>query len=276
MKRKALFRALCCVLCAATLLAAAGPLSAGAIPSTAGTPSSVKKVDPDPGLYKFLYDFFFRNFGLIGFTFDPYQTTIINQKPVFQFGLGFNEIYDLFPWVVNVWTDTIRCEFNYGGKDWLVQLWKGGYGLFLATGGEIGVYVKSEDQALAHYSASLSQSDWLNLRYTIFNRGQELFTRPSPYLTGDEPPYWWASGYRILSICTDFLSSPRANVVMDATIELKDADMAKQFIKQLQAKGFKALEKGGKLGLSTPETYALQSDKKSVRLVWQNINEGLY
>jgi hypothetical protein len=278
MKRNALLRALCAVLCAAMLLGAL----AVSLPATVAAPAEAvsaeapaRPVSSTPNFFDTVVDFFFRNFGFIGFVFDPYQFTIINQKPVFQWGLGFNDIYDVFPWVVNVWADTIRCEFNYKGQDWRIQLWKGGYGVFLATGGEIGIYTKPEGLAVEHYNAPLSQSDWLYLKYTIYNRGQKLFTRPSPYLAGDEGPYWWAPGYKVLSICTDFLSSPRKNVIMDATIELKDKEMARLFIGALKDKGFTQL-KQGKLALSTPEKYQLLSDGKSVRLIWQNINESWF
>ncbi|MCL2105909.1 MAG: DUF4474 domain-containing protein [Oscillospiraceae bacterium] len=273
MKRHALTRVLCTVLCAAMLLGVSAPsLSVSAAPASA----TAQQANSGPGILRTMVDFFFRNFGFLGFIFDPYQFTIINQKPVFQWGLGFNEVYDVFPWVVNVWADTIRCKFNYEGRDWLIQLWKGGYGLFLATGGEIGIYTKSERFIIEHYNAPVSQNDWLNLEYTIYNKGEKLFTRPSPYLTGDEGPYWWAPGYKVLSICTDFLSSPRKNVIMDATIEFKDKKMAQLFIDQLKEKGFKPLAKGATMSIKTPETYLLMPNGKSVRLVWQNLNEGWF
>ena len=286
MKRHFPFRTLCVVLCAVVFV---GTFSALFSAVSAATPdpdeaAAVELVDaevavPAPSsrsnIFRGSFDWFFHTFGFMGFIFDPYQFTIINQKPVFQFFLGFNDFYDMMPWVVNVWTDTIKNEFNYGGKDWRIQLWKGGYGLFLATGGEIGVYTKPENQRLAHYSASTSQEDWLNLTFSIYNKGQLLFTRPSPYLTQDKGPYWWASGYRILSLCTDFYSSPRKNVVMDATIEFKSAAMADKFVGSLKGKGFTKLASGD-LGLRTPEKYKVSSDGKTVRLIWKNINEGIY
>jgi len=274
MKKNAFIRILCVVLCAVMFLGTCSMLPVYAAPEADSAPA--QQADSAPGFFDKAVDTIFSNIGFLGFIYDPYQNTIINQKPVFQWALGFNDIYDLFPWAVNVWADTVKCEFNYGGKDWRIQLWKGGYGVFLATGGEIGIYNKPEGNSVEHYGAPASQSDWMNLKYTMYNKGKELFTRPSPYLIGDEGPYWWAPGYKVLSICSDFMFGPRTNVVMDATIELKDNAMAKLFIGELEKKGFKPLASGATMGLATPEAYRLMPDNRSVRLIWQNINEGWY
>jgi len=271
MKRNALTRILCTVLCATMLLGASLMPSANALtilPAPSPNDSSV--------ILRNVTDFFFRNFGLIGFVLDPYQLTMMNQRPSFQWGLGFNEFYDVFTWVMNVWTDSVRITFNYDDRDWLIQLWKGGYGLFFATGGEIGIYTKVSDWPIPHYNAPVSQSDWINMSMTIYNRGTPIFTRPSPYLIGDNGPYWWLSGYRLLSLCTDFYSNPRTNVIMDATLELHSAEMARLFMGSLREKGFRPLAAGGTLSISTPERYVLMPDNKTVRLIWQNINEGWY
>lgn len=276
MKKNTLRRILCTVLCACLLLnvAALSTSAAAKAKPYVSLSQQPKKDDSDP--LQSAVSFFFRNFGFIGFILDPYQFTIINQKPVFQWALGFNDLYDIFPFVMNVYADSVVNEFNYEGKDWRIQLWKGGYGVFLATGGEIGIYNKSEEQELEHYACPASQSDWMYLKYTIYNRGKALFTRPSPYLSGDEGPYWWCPGYKVLSICTDFLSSPRKNVIMDGTIEFKSNKMAQLFLESMKKKGFKDPKKGVEMTIKTPETIALMPDGKSVRFIWQNINESWY
>ena len=287
MKRNTLVRILCAVLSAALFLGTfsvlfsavhAAPAPEEAVPANVefvDADTVLPQLDPIANLLKGALDWAFHTFGFIGFIFDPYQFTIINQKPVFQWALGFNDLYDIFPWVVNVWADSIKSEFNYGGKDWRIQLWKGGYGVFFATGGEIGIYNKPENVPGAHYACPVSQDDWLYLNYSIYNKGEKLYTRPSPYMDTDNGPYWWAPGYRILSLCTDFYSSPRKNVVMDATITFKSAEMAQAFIGTLKAKGFTELRQGS-LGLRTPEKYQLKANGKTVQLIWQNINEGIY
>jgi len=289
MKRNAFIRALCVALCAALLLGTFAGLSASAVgnktEAVAGVPAEVlaAAAEPaaaqEPSVWAKIVGFMFRTFGFIGFTLDPYQFTVFNQTPTFQLFLGFNDFYDYLPWVVNVWTDTFRCHFNYDGEDWRVQCWKGGYGLFLATGGELGIYNKKETLKVKHFNAPLDDRDkWFQegTTYTIYNKGEKLFTRPCPPpMDGDVGPWWWMPGYKILSLCTDFLSHPRKNVVMDANLAFKDAEMARLFAEQLAEKGFTLA--GGALsptGTITADQYKVNGNQ--VHFVWQNISEGIY
>ena len=333
MKRNSLFRTLCIALCVTVLLSTfailfsaesitlaeiaeeAEILDAEAPEAEAPAPSALEaapadgeeeaflQADESTNAFGKLFDWFFSTFGFIGFVYEPRQGYLYNQAPVFQWFLGFNNIYDIFPFVMNVYADTIKCHFEYEEKDWRIQLWKGGYGIFLATGGEIGIYTKAKNMPIEHYS-SAGLNDWLNLTFTIYNKGSKLFTRPLG-------KYWWCTGYKPLAFCTDFLANPRRNVVMDTTIELKSAGMAEAFIKSLKDKQFTQLlpqvidlcacggycEDGDchcdcngeckgvcdacgtrttapELSLSTPDSFIL--DGKTVRIIWQNKNEGWY
>jgi len=271
MKRKTFIRALCAILCA-TLILGTFSISLSAVDAEPAPPAAASQAQTsNNGLLMQGVDWLFRTFGFIGFTLDPYQFTIINQKPTFQWLLGFNDLYDMFPWIFNVWADSFKCQFNYDNKDWRIQFWKGGYGLFFATGGEIGVYNKTRN--IEHYDCPVDTNDWLYMKFSIYNRGKLLFTRPSPKLSGDVGPYWWATGYKILSICTDFYAGPRKNVVMDATLDLKSAAMAEKFLEQLRANGFSRLTSGS-LGLNTPEKYTVSG--ATVRFIWQNVNKSIY
>jgi len=284
MKRNAFIRALCVTLCAALFLGtftiSFSAVNAESDPPAVAAAAVVQAEDDEPSFFAKVLGFVFRTFGFIGFTLDPYQFTIINQTPTFQWLLGFNDFYDMFPWVMNVWTDHFTCQFEYDNKDWRIQFWKGGYALFLATGGEIGIYNKT--WGIEHYACPVDQSDWMFLEYKIYNKGKHLFTRPSPRLDGDgDIAYWWATGYKILSLCTDFFSKPRANVVMEAALPFQSVAMRTAFINALPSE-FKPLEAGRTLSLSTPERYTLgtmttkRGEQPCVRFVWQYVSTGVY
>jgi hypothetical protein len=64
------------------------------------------------------------------------------RNPALQKKLGYMQAYDDYLLkttdLVNI--DTVRLKFDYAGRDWMLQLWKGRY--FFSTGGEVGLYHK--------------------------------------------------------------------------------------------------------------------------------------
>ena len=68
---------------------------------------------------------------------DGYYYT--DDKDCWQMNAGYNEVYDNMAPMTAMFIDQVRLRFNYGGKDWMIQLWKGQYG-WLLVGTEIGLY----------------------------------------------------------------------------------------------------------------------------------------
>ena len=64
-----------------------------------------------------------------------------DDKECWQKNFGFNEVYDTFAPVTMMYYDTVRTTFEYGGKEWMIQTWKGQYGVMF-VGGEVGVYTR--------------------------------------------------------------------------------------------------------------------------------------
>lgn len=102
----------------------------------------------------------------------------------------------------------IACEpifFDYKGKHWMIELWKGRYGLM--TGCEIGVYNRFPKSSPAHtlldatvgkrphdpnkshsmFFDCAGDSELLEMSYTLHRSGQKLFSR------GPER-HWWLTG----------------------------------------------------------------------------------
>ena len=69
-------------------------------------------------------------------TGDFYYT---DDKECWQVNCGYNEVYDHFAPMTAMFIDQVRVRFDYEGKEWMIQLWKGNYG-WLFVGAEIGVY----------------------------------------------------------------------------------------------------------------------------------------
>ena len=211
-----------------------------------------------------LWDFFWRAFGLFSFRVKPEENYAYNTKYAFQWLFGFNKAYDALSPVAGCLYDTIRCNFSYEGRDYLVQLWKGGYLFGLCTGGEIGYYSKDSCFPVEHYQGA-TMGDWIGMEFSIYYRydDNKLFTRPME-------DTWWATGYEF-HLLEEPLDNPRTSCIMDATLRFKNADMAALFAASLAEKGFVT---GGGLPFDVEHTEHYVLDGDTVRLMWKALNEG--
>ena len=74
-----------------------------------------------------------------GFLYDPSQDVIYSKLDAWQQYVGFCQLYDdLAPVSISAVIDAEPIYFTYEGKEWMIELWKGQYGI--ETGAEIGVY----------------------------------------------------------------------------------------------------------------------------------------
>ncbi len=74
-----------------------------------------------------------------GFLYDPGQDIIYSKLDAWQQYVGFCQLYDdLTPVSISSVIDAEPIYFTYEGKEWMIELWKGQYGI--ETGAEIGVY----------------------------------------------------------------------------------------------------------------------------------------
>lgn len=126
--------------------------------------------------------------GLGGYQYDPEGNFYYTSSDPWQRYGGYNELYDLGAPFVGIFMDTMRLKFEYGGKDWLIQFWKGQYG-YLFVGHEIGVYTKPKDREYEHYDA-LTENDEnaLYMSMTGYRNGEELYSR-------EYGRYWWCTGF---------------------------------------------------------------------------------
>jgi hypothetical protein len=244
------------LLCAALLAAAA------AAPASAqGSTQSSEKGSAQLGVE--IAEKVFENANFLQYYYQPRGQYIYNGKRAFQWMFGFNELYDDFAFVANCYVDTLRCKFTYGCRDWLVQLWKGSYGVCLAVGGEIGVYAKPKGWPVEHYAAPLAQ-DWIGMEMTIYNGERALFTRPFDR-------YWWCTGYQV-GYLDSFYEKPRVACAMTGKIQMQNEEMARLLAGCLAEKGFVEAKRPPDAG--SAETYCLEGD--TVYFSWRNVTESWY
>ena len=195
---------------------------------------------------------------------DYYYT---DDKDCWQSFFGFNFAYDWIAPLMLFEYDYVRVFFTYQGQDWMIQMWKGQYGL-LFYGSEVGLYTKPENEDAAtrfsHYAAADS-ADYLKIGTTLerVNRstGEYDLEFERPY-----DKYWWCSGF-VPGHLRD--TTPCDELRTTTHITFKDADMSEMFAVGLKDCGF--TEVGSKDGVQNDFFFR---DGADVYLKWQDISQA--
>ena len=164
--------------------------------------------------------------GFLGYQYDRAGQYYYTVNDPWQRNFGFNTLYDIGAPFLNFYYDTFRVKFTYKKMDWLIQFWKGQYGLVF-VGSEIGCYYKPTDDDGVHYDA-VSDEDALYMSMTFYRDGEERLTR-------EYAKYWWCTGF-VPGSLTSFRD--RSELSMRARITMKDKTMLGLFCSSLEKNGF--------------------------------------
>ena len=77
-----------------------------------------------------------------GFAYDPRSDIFYSLRDAWQRNYGYKKAYDELAPYFNMIFDSEPIKFWYRGRYWLIELWKGQYGL--STGAEVGIYVSDD------------------------------------------------------------------------------------------------------------------------------------
>lgn len=158
-----------------------------------------------------------------GFEYNPEKDIICSTMNNMQRLRGYCRAYDEAAIMIS---DVIDCEpiyFRYGGYDWMIELWKGQYGI--GTGCEIGLYYHQtgeEENPVEHHIMGemfgcVSDEDMLDLAFSLERNGEELFAQ-------EWTRHWWLTGFRWGEI-----SRPK-NLTMNVSIRFPNEEMLQAFI----------------------------------------------
>ncbi len=195
---------------------------------------------------------------------DDYYYT--NDKEAWQYNFGYGKLYDVVAPYVLLEYDYVRIYFTYEEKDWMLQLWKGQYGL-LFYGSEIGIYNKphseEEDNFFTFYNCP-TEEDWLKMDMTLYH--QKLNGEYVREFTREYDDYWWCTGFKDGHLRVE---EPADELRMQSRITFKDEEMAKIVAEGLKECGFVQAESKEDVGL---DEYYLEG--KDIHFKWQDINEA--
>ncbi len=218
-------------------------------------PRAPKYIPPDT-------DIDFDSASIASYKYDPdgnYYYT--DDKNAWQSNFGFNEGYDSMAPVTMMYYDTVRTKFVYGGKEWLIQLWKGQYG-YAFVGGEVGIYTRKTGSSGTHFNCA-KEEDWLKMEM-LFMWDEALDGNYKPVFKRPYTDYWWCTGFVV-----GFDGGVNRNQFRLMThITFKDDEMANAFCEAFEANGFKRVA-----SLDENDLDSFVQVGKDVGFVWQNIDQ---
>lgn len=183
-----------------------------------------------------------------GFAYDEAQGIFYTPLYPWQRYFGYNVGFDMAAPLTGMIFDTKRIEFEYKGKEWMVQLWKGQYGI--TAGAEIGLYNRDPEKVMQYDCAD--DEDLIEMQFDFYNQGEYVFSR------GPEK-HWWLTGFKVFHIGIPF------TITLDMTLKFTDNEMATAFLH--------ALKKQQYTDILNPIKYKRYGS--TIRIVWGSMPEGL-
>ncbi|MDY3000297.1 MAG: DUF4474 domain-containing protein [Romboutsia timonensis] len=166
---------------------------------------------------------------IYGFIYDKNNDIICSNMYPWQREVGYCKLYDDTAPFINMIIDSEPIYFEYDNRRWLIEIWKGQYGM--TTGGEIGIYVSEMDDIdipgifSGTFFKAVSDEELLNMSFNLKMNGEDLFQR--------HDYHWWLTGFDV-----GVFSSPN-NLSMEVMLSFPNSNMKNAFLNGLKRAGYK-------------------------------------
>lgn len=166
----------------------------------------------------------------LGYCYLPEKDIFSTRTDAWQRAYGYCTLYDKAAYHFNMNFDCLPVYFNYKGRTWLIEFWKGQYGI--NTGGEIGIYYADRILEENEYANTLfdcvSDEDMQNLSLTLIKNDESIAR-----LHGR---HWWLTTFSM-----GYFSHPR-ELSLYAYLNFPSRDMANAFTEGLLKAGCSPLD----------------------------------
>ncbi len=163
-----------------------------------------------------------------GYGYDWRQDIFYSVKNPWQKRFGYCTLYDESAAPLGMVIDCEPVCFEYGGKRWMIELWKGQYGM--TTGAEIGVYntnrtdIEIPGVFTGTFYQCAEEEEYLSMSYTLIKDGRVLFRRAARH--------WWLTGFKL-----GVYSKP-SSLKLEASIAFRNTAMRDAFVSSLRNLGY--------------------------------------
>ena len=164
----------------------------------------------------------------LGYCYDVSQDIFTSTTDAWQKKFGYGAIYDKFAPLFNMVMDCQPVYFDKEKKTWLIEFWKGQYGM--SAGAEVGIYSSDysdtplEAPQNRHYE-SVDDSELFPIKINLFHEEELMVTR--------EKKHWWLTGF----VLGEF--SHKEELGMEISITFRDFQMRNAFYDALLAAGYR-------------------------------------
>lgn len=154
-----------------------------------------------------------------GFAYNAFSEQFYATNDCWQRQFGFTPLYDLLAKLAFDYT-TKRIFFEYEGKDWMIQIWKGNYVFDMFVGGEIGIYNKPDGKFGMFYDCANDEE--------MMPISMQIYSDERAYINRGETLTWWSTGF--------VLADPvePKSLTMEGTITFPTEEMCTAFINGAQ------------------------------------------
>lgn len=162
----------------------------------------------------------------LGYRYDCPQSIFSTRPDAWQKDFGYTYAFDRFAPFFNMVFDAQPVYFDYSGRTWLIEFWKGQYGI--TTGCEIGVYHADEiipvDTRKKTLFQVVDENEMLDMSFSLRKNNTSIATLAQTH--------WWLTAF-VMGIFT----RPE-NLCMDISLTFPNYDMLSAFIRAMLDLGY--------------------------------------
>ena len=163
-----------------------------------------------------------------GFEYNACHDTVQSRMHPWQREVGYCRLYDELSPNLNMIFDCEPIYFTYNEKRWLLELWKGQYGI--TTGAEVGLYNTDKPDVdipgvfKGPFFECATDEERIPMAYILERKGKELLRR--------KQLHWWLTGFSVGTF-----SKPK-DLVLKVQLTFPTYQMRNAFLHGLSQAGY--------------------------------------